>query len=263
MAGDAPDAAGPAPSSAGGSRRRRRAWRTLVPVVCLVAGLGFAISAQNSGSSDLQAPGVVSLADTVRRAEQRVHQLSAQQRQLQGAVNRLTRQVGRGDAAVSRAQSTLAPMRQPGGLTAMTGPGVTVVLDDAAAPPAGVSVDANQLVVHQSDLQAVVNALWAGGAEAMSIAGQRVVATSAVRCVGNTLLLNGNVYSPPFRVAAIGPSSTMLDRLDASPGVRLFKEAASYYGLGYTVETTDQLTVPAYTGSVTLNHATAGTRPSR
>jgi uncharacterized protein YlxW (UPF0749 family) len=133
-----------------------------------------------------------------------------------------------------------------------------VVLDDASAQPAGNGVDPNQLVVHQSDLQAVVNALWAGGAEAMTIAGQRVIATSAVRCVGNTLLLNGDVYSPPFRVAAIGPSRTMLDRLDVSPGVKLFREAAGYYGLGYTIESKSNVDLPAFSGPIGLSYATAG-----
>jgi uncharacterized protein YlxW (UPF0749 family) len=89
----------------------------------------------------------------------------------------------------------------------------------------------------------------------MSIAGQRVIATSAVRCVGNTLLLNGDVYSPPFEVAAIGPSRTMSTALNASPGVRLFQQAASYYGLGYSVETTDDVPVPKYQGSVALRYA--------
>jgi uncharacterized protein YlxW (UPF0749 family) len=134
---------------------------------------------------------------------------------------------------------------------------VEVVLDDAASQPAGAQVDPNQLVVHQSDLQAVVNALWAGGAEAMSIAGQRVIATSAVRCVGNTLLLNGEVYSPPFGVAAIGPSASMLQRLAASPGVKLFREAAGYYGLGYTVDVQSRVDVPAYAGPITLSYAHA------
>jgi uncharacterized protein YlxW (UPF0749 family) len=109
--------------------------------------------------------------------------------------------------------------------------------------------------VHQSDIQAVVNALWAGGAEAMSINGQRIVATSAVHCVGPTLLLNGDVFSPPFRVAAIGPAGTMQARLDASPGVRLYKQAASYYGLGYTVEAVDRVDLPAYSGPITLAYA--------
>ena len=97
-------------------------------------------------------------------------------------------------------------------------------------------VDPNQLVVHQSDLQAVVNALWAGGAEAMTIAGQRVIATSAVRCVGNTLLLNGRVFSPPFEVAAIGPFGQCVRRWIVPRASRCIARPPSYYGLGYTVE---------------------------
>ena len=62
----------------------------------------------------------------------------------------------------------------------------------------------DDLVVHQQDVQAVVNALWPGGAEAMQIMDQRVITTSAVRCVGNTLILQGRVYSPPFQITAIG-----------------------------------------------------------
>jgi uncharacterized protein YlxW (UPF0749 family) len=157
------------------------------------------------------------------------------------------------DSSVAATQRSVAPLLAPGGLTAVHGPGLEVVLDDAPSAPAG--VDPNQVVVHQSDIQAVVNALWAGGAEAMSINGQRIVATSAVHCVGPTLLLNGDVFSPPFRVAAIGPAGTMQARLDASPGVRLYKQAASYYGLGYTVEAVDRVDLPAYSGPITLAYA--------
>ena len=233
-----------------------RAWRALVPVVCLVAGLGFAASARDSRGTELRAPGITNLADTVRAAEHRVQVLDRQVNALQASVNRTAVRAGAGDSRVAAAQRRVHPLRAPGGLAAVSGPGLEVILDDADEPPAG--VDANQLVVHQSDLQAVVNALWAGGAEAMSIAGQRVIATSAVRCVGPTLLLNGEVFSPPFRVAAIGPSRTMQEMLDASPGVRLFREAAGYYGLGYTVETAERLDVPAYSGPITLSYAKAG-----
>jgi uncharacterized protein YlxW (UPF0749 family) len=232
-------------------------WRGLVPVICLVAGFGFAVSARESRGTELRPPVNASLAGTVRAAEQRVHAADLTVRRLQAEVNSAAKQAGRDDSAVARAQRAVTPMLAPAGLTAVHGPGVEVVLDDAPGEPAGANVDPNQLVVHQSDLQAVVNALWAGGAEAMSIAGQRVIATSAVRCVGNTLLLNGEVYSPPFRVAAIGPSGTMLERLDASPGVKLFREAAGYYGLGYTVDVQSTLDVPAYTGSITLSYAHA------
>jgi uncharacterized protein YlxW (UPF0749 family) len=235
-----------------------RRWRALVPVVCLLAGLVFAVSAHQSHGQELRAPINANLADTVRAAEDRVHRLDRQVRDLQSQLTRTANRAGRNNSAVAAAQRKVAPLLAPAGLTAVHGPGVEVVLDDAPGEPAGVDVDPNQLVVHQSDLQAVVNALWAGGAEAMSIAEQRVIATSAVRCVGNTLLLNGEVFSPPFRVAAIGPSATMLQRLSSSPGVKLFREAAEFYGLGYTVSTDSRLELPAYRGPTTLSYAHVG-----
>jgi uncharacterized protein YlxW (UPF0749 family) len=236
----------------------RVTWRVLVPVVCLVAGFGFAASAGDSRGTDLRPPGTSNLRDLVQAAEGRVRTADDTLSTVQKQVGAATRSAGANDAAVAKEQAKSAPLRDPGGLTAAHGPGVAVVLNDAPDSAATAGVDPNQLVVHQSDLQAVVNALWAGGAEAMSIAGQRVIATSAVRCVGNTLLLNGEVFSPPFKVAAIGPSRTMKTALDASPGVHLYQQAAGYYGLGYTVETTDEVDVPAYTGSIGLVYAHAG-----
>jgi uncharacterized protein YlxW (UPF0749 family) len=224
----------------------------------LVAGFGFAVSAHESHGHELRNPVNATLAGTVQQAEDRVHHLDRTVRQLQAQVNRLAKQAGHGDSAVARARAQIRALVAPVGLTAVHGPGLEVVLDDAPGQPSGVNVDPNQLVVHQSDLQAVVNALWAGGAEAMTISGQRVIPTSAVRCVGNTLLLNGEVYSPPFRVAAIGPSATMQKELSSSPGVKLFREAASYYGLGYTVSTESRLFLPAYRGPVTLSYAHVG-----
>ncbi|MGI8761897.1 MAG: DUF881 domain-containing protein [Jatrophihabitantaceae bacterium] len=240
--------------------RRSRAWRALVPVVCLIAGVGFAASARDSAGTDLRPPGTANLADLVRNAEAHVQKAARDLAGLQKQVTATTNLAGQGNSAVAAAQRRAEPLLVPGGLTKVHGPGIVVILDDAPAQPADTSVDPNQLVVHQSDLQAVVNALWAGGAEAMTIAGQRVIATSAVRCVGNTLLLNGDVFSPPFRVAAIGPYPTMLSELNASPGVRLFEQAASYYGLGYTVGSVGRLDLPAYSGSIGLAYARAGTK---
>src|SRR5262249_55282869 len=113
------------------------------------------------------------------------------------------------------------------------------------------------VVVHQQDVQSVVNALWAGGAEAMTIMGVRVISTSAVRCVGNTLLLHGRVYSPPFRIAAIGGADRMRAQLDSDPGVRAFQDAVAAFGLGYTVEPSNDISAPPFTGSVGLDYAQA------
>ena len=104
-------------------------------------------------------------------------------------------------------------------------------------------------------MQAVVNALWAGGAEAMAIMNVRVLATSAVRCVGNTLLLHGRVYSPPFKIVAIGDPASLQRSLADSKGVREFRDLVDDYKLGYR-EFTSPVTVPAFEDSTTLRSAT-------
>lgn len=237
-------------------RADRSPWRWVVPVIALLAGLLFAISARTSNGTDLRSSqSSADLPGLVRGAEAQVNAELGQLSTLQKQVTSDTSQAAQGNAQVAAAQQVGAPLQSPGGLTKLTGPGITVVLNDAPSQPSDPNVDLNQLVVHQSDLQAVVNALWAGGAEAMTIAGQRVIPTSAVRCVGNTLLLNGRVFSPPFRVAAIGPYGAMHSALDASPGVSLYRQAADYYGLDYTVAQSDSLQIAAYDGPISLSYA--------
>jgi uncharacterized protein YlxW (UPF0749 family) len=233
-------------------------WRWLVPAVCAGAGLLFATSAHVSHGTELRSPESANLAGLVLAAEQKVSQDSNRVNALQRDVSAATDRAGQDNSAVAGVQALGKPLQAPAGLTAVRGPGLLVVLDDAHSVPSDPSVDLNQLVVHQSDLQSVVNALWGGGAEAMTVAGQRIIATSAVRCVGNTLLLNGRVFSPPFRVEAIGPAQAMHNSLDHAPGVTLFKQAASYYGLGYTVETQDSVSLPAYAGPIGQTYAKAG-----
>lgn len=94
----------------------------------------------------------------------------------------------------------------------------------------------DDLVVHQQDIQAVLNALWSAGAEAIQMQDQRIIATSVPRCVGNTLLLNGRTYSPPYTITAIGNAAAMQAALAAAPLVTLYKQYAVRFGLGYQEE---------------------------
>ena len=76
----------------------------------------------------------------------------------------------------------------------------------------------NDLVIHQQDLQAVVNALWQGGAKGIQVMDQRLISTSAVRCVGNTLILQGRVYSPPYKITAVGDPERAQEGARRVPG---------------------------------------------
>jgi uncharacterized protein YlxW (UPF0749 family) len=140
----------------------------------------------------------------------------------------------------------------------VTGPAVRVRLDDAklvsGEVPAG--ADPDDYVIHQQDVQAVVNALWAGGAEAMMLQDQRVISTSAVRCVGNTLILQGRVYSPPYVITAMGDTAAMQQALATDPDVENLRQWSVAVGLGYDVSVPGQQTFPAYSGSIVPEHAT-------
>jgi uncharacterized protein YlxW (UPF0749 family) len=85
--------------------------------------------------------------------------------------------------------------------------------------------------------------------------GQRIVSTSAVRCVGNTVILHGQVYSPPFVVTAIGDPDELRASLDRDPGVAYFRTFVDRFGLGYRVSTDRSVAMPAYTGPLELPHA--------
>ena len=110
---------------------------------------------------------------------------------------------------VTLEDAKLAALEKNAGTQKLKGEAVTVTLNDAppnatAKLPGYPEPQPDYLVIHQQDLQAVVNALWQGGAQGIKVMDQRLISTSAVRCVGNTLILQGRVYSPPYKITAIG-----------------------------------------------------------
>jgi uncharacterized protein YlxW (UPF0749 family) len=245
----------------GGGVVRVRGWGLLVPVAFALAGVLFATSAEVSHGTDLRSAGDTSLPDLIRAEQHQVAESTAQVNALRRSVAALSSPVAAGTKKVEQLQDAAAGLGLAAGTESVRGPGLTVSLDDAhlSAVPAGFTGD--DLVVHQQDVQAVVNALWAGGAEAMMLQGQRVISTSAVRCVGNTLILQGRVYSPPYRVTAVGDQDKLRHALDASPPIQNYLQYVQAYGLGWKVAADDRTTLPGYTGSVDLHYATPVDQP--
>jgi uncharacterized protein YlxW (UPF0749 family) len=231
-----------------------RGWSVAVPVIALAAGFLFTTSATTADGTPLREDRRLELTELILERQERVAEAEAVLGPLEDEVESLTAELAGSDTPVRGERERADQYRTAAGFSALSGPGLTVVLDDALRPD-GVRPDgarADDLLVHQEDMQAVVNALWAGGAEAMSIMGIRVVSTSAVICVGPVLLLHGRPYSPPYVVRAIGDPDALLEALAESPGVQLFREAADAYGLGYRETVEEDVTVPAYDGTSTL-----------
>jgi len=224
-------------------------------VVCLGAGLLLGTARSVSHGDDIRDRSV-DLAALVAGAEARVRAGEARAADLQAQIDAAAQRDS--SPQVAQVRRRAESLEATAGLTAVRGPAITVTLSDAPRDsdgnyPAG--VDPDDLVVHQQDVQSVVNALWAGGADAMMIMDQRVVTTSAVRCIGNTLLLQGRTYSPPFVVTAIGDADRMGEALGQAPGVQLYLRYVEKYGLVYQTTDSADVTLPAYDGVIRLDAA--------
>ena len=226
-------------------RHRSARGRITTVLVCVLAGLMMTVAAIAARGTDLRADRTADLRDLIVSQGQRNTELRDEADALRAEVAGL----GSGQAGIGDIADELARAEEKAGLVAVAGPGVRVTLTDAPndVKPAGVDDDA--LVVHQQDIQAVANALWAGGAEAMTIQGQRVISTTGIKCVGNTVVLHGIPYAPPYVIEAIGDQGLLLAALDESPSLQIYRQYVDAYGLGYTVERSEGLEFSAFSGS--------------
>ena len=217
-------------------------------------GIGFLVAvAVQARPADPEArvPERYRLAALIQREQELTTDLRREVDLLRADVERLVSAAGSREAGAAARERELSRATLTAGLVAVRGPGLQVTLDDSLLEEAP-SGDVNDLVIHSQDVQAVVNAVWRAGAEAVSINGQRLVGTSAVLCVGNTLLLNGTVHSPPYVISA---AAATRDRFEEDPLVRRLRQDASAYGIRVAVRTLDALEVPAYRGSTALRYA--------
>ncbi len=140
------------------------------------------------------------------------------------------------------------------GALSVAGPGITVTVDDAAAvavAPGGdarASTTADDGRVLDQDLQKVVNGLWAAGAEAVSVNGQRLSALSAIRSAGQAILVDYRPLSPPYRVLAIGDPDTLPARFADGAGGRDLLYLSDNFGVRYDVASSPRLVLPASAG---------------
>jgi uncharacterized protein YlxW (UPF0749 family) len=231
--------------------RRSPAIVAAVTLMAFLAVLAFR-PPSGQGATEARLPQRYKLADLIEQQQRAAVQLRQEVSELRAEVDaERSASASRSDGSAERA-AAVAETSEVAGLVAVTGPGLKVTLNDSRleAPPTGGNV--NDLVIHSQDVQAVVNALWRAGAEAIAINGQRLVSTSAVLCVGNTLLLNGTVHSPPYVISAVGASK---DKFDADRLVRRLKSDANTFGLGFSAERATKLELPAYRGATKLNYA--------
>ncbi|MGI8999124.1 MAG: DUF881 domain-containing protein [Candidatus Limnocylindria bacterium] len=234
-----------------------------ISIAVALAAIGFVGAAQ--WNSSLARQEFVTSAQRVLVTE--ATQLQRQQEQLRGEIKEAEDRVQSfqerdegSRSALELLNQELAAARLVSGLAAVTGPGSIVEIADSARPvPVGES--ATNYIVLVDDVRNVVTALWASGADAITISGgateggppaERVVSTTSIYGAGSAILVNAVPLSPPYRIEAIGPDG-LHDRFLSHPSfIGRLQPRIDAYGLQFAAEARGELTLPAFIGNTRL-----------
>ncbi len=143
------------------------------------------------------------------------------------------------------------------GFVDVKGPGITITMSDINNRKSAQAVlTANETLIHDEDLRRVINELCAAGAEAICVNDSRIISTSAVRCVGPTILVNDTKMAPPYVIKAIGKADQLEAAMNLNGGVI---DNLRVWGFSISISKHNELRIPKYSGTVNFSSATAVT----
>ena len=137
------------------------------------------------------------------------------------------------------------------GETAVHGPGISIKLSDSSWSNT-TGADENYYVIHDEDLLRVINELRNAGAEAIAINGERLIATSEIRCVGAMVNVNNNRYSAPYTITAVGNADELYNAMYMRQGV---VDSLKIWGIQVDVSKSSDLTIDGYGGGLEFKYA--------
>lgn len=230
--------------------------RTLTVILAVVLGFVVAVSVVDLRSD-------ATAADSPRALlQEEVRESRGDAEQLEGENDRLEAEVAQQQGAVLEGVDPESAERLAGHETAVAagalrGPGVVLTLEDSAPLPAAPGVTEGAVNrVTDADLQLAVNGLWAAGAEAIAVNGQRLTSTSAIRTAGSAVLVDFRPLSPPYVVTALGDAAQLQEGVQDSEAGEHLREISSRYGIPSSWEAEQELEVPARPATA-LREATA------
>jgi uncharacterized protein YlxW (UPF0749 family) len=231
--------------------RPRRRGRVAVAAVMAVAGVLAAVTYDQAAAGAQGREEVrMALVAEIEGESATTDRLAADLEALRGQVTAARDDALAATAVGQRALDRLAGAELAAAVVPVSGPGLLVTLADAGpdadADPVGGSAEADPRgQVRDGDLQLVVNALWASGAEAVSINGQRLGPTTAIRFAGEAVLVDFRPVTNPYLVSAVGDPGTLRGRFLASPEVNALAVISDTYGLRFEFAQEDELSLPA------------------
>lgn len=227
---------------------------TLASVVGILGFLVVTAALTGQAARQKSAPRKAELVKLIDARRSLVNDLDLAVETLRGDVAEAQARASRADFRDQEAAAIVAALAKQAGTLPLRGRGLEITMAPSdRTPPSAEEAGAYQ--IHDSDLQLVVNALWATGAEAIAVNDSRLVATTPIRAAGGTIIVNFRPLTPPFVVRAIGADRA---GFEASDVARRFRRWTTLFGLGFTVRERATVSVPGYTGRVGISSATPG-----
>lgn len=240
----------------GGGPATRWSARALLFVLLLGIGLFAAVAVVQAREQPITN-------DQRERLITEVEERTAYTDGLRAQIQRLRQQIARmrgrelsKDASGREVRERLRQRELVTGMVPVEGPGLVVTLDDAAAGDGGLTMGSPPAHRRVTDrhLQALVNTLWEGGAEAIAIDGQRLTPLTAVRSAGEAILVNYRPVDPPYVVSAVGEPDRLRSVLAGSETGRRFHTLQMNVGIRFETEQTRHVRLPGASG-LSLRHA--------
>ncbi len=232
--------------------------RKTSPALFLVlALLGFLlVTAARTASATrvAEAPRKERLISLIQERRSQINDLDGAVRDLRGQLRKEESARNRDDRASTTRARDAAVLAAQAGASTVKGPGLRVKLHDAESIPVDVQ-EAGAYRISDVDLQLLVNALWASGAEAVALNGNRIVATTSIRAAGETVVVNFRPLSPPYRLEAVGAQGERFAQTDIARRMRRWR---TLFGLGFSTAQVDKLTVEPFTGRTGIDVANPG-----
>ncbi len=226
-----------------------------ISVVCVILGILLALqlkSVKENGSvDDLSAMRIQTLQELLDEGREDKDRLEERIKELEEEIQAYREAAA--DENVGNDQALLSEIehwKKAAGMTDVVGPGVEIVLNDSTSVNT-TGEEANYLI-HDSDILSVVNELRDAGAEALSLNGHRILATTEIRCSGSVVSINGRRTSAPFVIDAIGDTDTMFNALMMRNGV---VDVLKQWSIQVEVMEVDELLIKAYDGRIEFRHA--------
>lgn len=232
-------------------RGGRRRSALLVLVTMLVTGLLLAL-AYNEAAAGSEGRGQIraALIDDIQRESAAVDELAADLEELDAELESTRVRLLDSTLQGQRALDRLARATEGAAAVAVTGPGLLVTLADPepdadSDPVGGQDLEDPRGTVLDRDLQMVVNALWAAGAEAVSVNGHRIGATTAIRTAGEAVLVEFRPITNPYEIRAVGDPGRLSEEFLLDPGVRSLGLVSETFGMRFDYAVEDELELPA------------------